>query len=134
MKKIVLSLFFAILLGSSAFGSYILIPMNEDQTDHLKAYGLTYWILQHEAEAWWLLNYEGGSFAYRYNSIFEKQCKVRNVRYQVIADGKFNQIISQIASPEANMDAIKLEAPPKVAVIHRRLMKKEKPFSRGTMP
>ena len=86
MKKIALYLFFGILFSTNAFGSYILLPMDDAQSDHLKAYGITYWVLQNEVESWWLLNYRGGSFAFKYNQLFEKECKLRHVKYQVIAD------------------------------------------------
>ena len=63
------------LIGSNitTFASYIFIPMNEDQTDHLKAYGLDYWVLEQGAETWWLLNYEGGSFVLPNSTSIEKE-------------------------------------------------------------
>lgn len=51
-----------------------------------------------------------------YNASFEKECNIRGVSYEVIADVKANAILTEIASPEANMDAVKLEKAPKVAV------------------
>lgn len=86
------------------------------QKDHLKAYGITYWVLANGEEAWWLLNYRGGSFAFRHNRIFEKECLTRGVKFEIIADGQFNNILTEIADPEANMDAMKLEKAPKIAV------------------
>ena len=97
--------------------AYILLPMDEEtQKDHLKAYGITYWVIDNGAEAWWLLNYQGGSFAFRHNVIFEKECKTRGVSYEIIPDVQFNKILADIGNPEANMDAIKLEVAPKIAV------------------
>jgi len=96
--------------------AYILLPMDSEQKDHLKAYGITYWILNNKMEAHWLLNYRGGSFAFRHNVLFEKECKIRNVSYQIIPDAKFNKILLEIADPEVNMDAVKLEVAPKIAV------------------
>ena len=107
-------LFLSLTLPLSA--SWIFIPMNESQDDHLKAYGVTYWSLEREVDAYWLLNYEGGSFVVKHNSIIEKECKIRGVTYQVIPDGQLTQILTQIANPEANMDAVKLDKAPKVAV------------------
>ena len=53
--------------------AYLLLPMDESgQKNHLKAYGITYWVLDKGVEAWWLLNYKGGSFAFKHNPIFEK--------------------------------------------------------------
>jgi hypothetical protein len=97
--------------------NYILLPMDEvGQKNHLKAYGITYWVISQGVEAWWLLNYKGGSFAFPYTPTFEKECKTRDVSFEVIADGQFANIRNDIANPEVNMDAIKLEKAPKIAV------------------
>ncbi|MFK7936096.1 MAG: asparagine synthetase B [Saprospiraceae bacterium] len=117
MKK--LSLLFAFLLFATlkTFAAYILLPMEEDgQKDHLKAYGVTYWVIDKDIEAYWLLNYRGGAFAFKHNVIFEKECLTRGVTFEVIPDVQFNKILADIANPEANMDAIKLEVSPKIAV------------------
>ena len=102
--------------ASWAQAAYMLLPMDERQSDHLKAYGITYWVLDQKVEAYWLLNYKGGSFAFRQNPAFERECKTRNVRYEVISDAQFNGILEEIAHPERNMDAIRLEVAPKIAV------------------
>jgi hypothetical protein len=116
MKKLVKIAFF-LLLAVQVQASYILLPMDhETQKDHLKAYGITYWVLSSNVEAWWLLNYRGGSFAFPYNRTFEKECLTRGVSYEVVADGQFNSILNEIADPEVNMEAIKLEKAPKIAV------------------
>lgn len=97
--------------------SFILLPMDETtQRDHLKAYGITYWVLSQGVEAWWLLNYRGGSFVIPYTTVYEKECKTRNVSYEIIADVQFNAIQDQILNPEVNQDVIKLEKAPKIAV------------------
>lgn len=98
------------------FASHLLIPMDETQKDHLKAYGLTYWVLANGAKADWLLNYRGGSFCFEYVETFEKECLIRGISYEVIADAAYSKIVSDIANPEVNMDVMKLETPPKVAV------------------
>lgn len=96
--------------------NYLLIPMDESQTDHLKSYGIAYWVLEQDVEAWWLLNYRGGSFAFPYSSSFEKECKTRGVKYEVTTNVQFNAILEEIAQPEINMDALKLEKAPRIAV------------------
>lgn len=97
--------------------AYLLLPMDEtSQKDHLKAYGITYWVLQNSSEAWWLLNYRGGSFAFKHNRIFEKECLTRGVSYEIIADAQFNKILADISNQEVNMEAMKLEVAPKIAV------------------
>ena len=56
---------FLLLISIQAKASYLLLPMDfEGQKDHLKAYGVTYWVLESGQEGWWLLNYRGGSFAF----------------------------------------------------------------------
>ena len=90
--------------------------MDESQTNHLKAYGIAYWILTKNSPVDWLLNYRGGSFAFPYDKNFEKECLVRNVKCEVIADAAMSKILQDIANPEVNMDAVRLEKAPRVAV------------------
>ena len=115
LRSVFVSLIMLFICGNS-LGSYILIPMDQTQRNHLKAYGITYWVLDAGVEAYWLLNYRGGSFAFQTNSLFEKECKTRDVTYQVISNGEFARIRNEISHPEANMETIKLETAPKIAV------------------
>ena len=88
----------------------------ESQRNHLKAYGIAYWILQNEIEVEWLLNYRGGSFLVtNYNSI-QEECTIRGVTYELITDAKVNAIKTEISDPEVNMEVVKLEKAPKIAV------------------
>lgn len=97
--------------------SYILVPMDHDkQADHLKAYGITYWVINQGVEAYWLLNYHGGSFAFPYAKSIETELKVRGVSYNVISDAQWLSIRNDIANPEVNQEAVKLEKAPKIAV------------------
>lgn len=97
--------------------SYLLIPMEHDkQANHLKAYGVTYWVINQGVEAYWLLNYRGGSFAFPYAKVIENELKVRGVTFQVISDAQWISIRSEIANPEVNQEAVKLEKAPKIAV------------------
>jgi hypothetical protein len=103
-------------LAAQVKAAYILIPMDDSQRNHLKAYGITYWVLDAGVEAYWLLNYRGGSFAFEHNQLFEKECKTRDVSFQVITNGEFARIRTEISAPEENKETIKLEAAPKIAV------------------
>ncbi|MDQ3050008.1 MAG: asparagine synthetase B [Bacteroidota bacterium] len=117
MKKYVLLLITMLFVVFSASASYVLIPMDETQKNHLKAYGIAYWELQHQGgELEWLLNYKGGSFLFQYSKTIEKECNIRGVSYKVIADGQAAQIRQEIADPEVNMELVKLEKAPKIAV------------------
>jgi len=115
MRKLLFILFLAF-FAQATYGAYILIPMDTEQKNHLKAYGITYWVLDNGGQAWWLLNYRGGSFAFRHNAVFEKECLTRGVSFSVIPDGKFESIKAEIANPEVNESAVRLEAVPKIAV------------------
>lgn len=99
-----------------ANAAYLLIGMGEDQKDHLKAYGIAYWALDQGLEVDWLLNYQGGSFALKHLKEIESECRIRGVSYTVIADGQYTGILTEISSPEKNMDLVKLEKAPKIAV------------------
>jgi hypothetical protein len=90
--------------------------MDDIQKNHLKSYGIAYWALTQDIPVDWLLNYRGGAFAINHQTIIEKECLIRNVTYEVIADAKMSAILEEIANPEINMDAVRLEKAPKVAV------------------
>lgn len=109
---------FILIIGCSltANSVQILIPMDTKQANHLKAYGITFWVLQKGGEADWLLNYRGGSFAYTYNLSVEKECKIRGVSFEIVPDVQYQQIISGIMQAEVNQDVVKLEKSPRVAV------------------
>lgn len=115
MKRILFIVAFVLLTGSLR-AAYILIPMDESQKDHLKAYGIAYWILTKDVEVDWLLNYRGGSFMIKQSKTIENECVIRGVSYELIADVQSTAILQEIADPEVNMDVAKLEKAPKVAV------------------
>jgi len=88
----------------------------ESQKNHLKAYGIAYWILQKDVEVKWLLNYRGGSFLVESYKVIEDECIIRGVSFEVIADVQVTAILQEISDPEVNMEVMKLEKPPKIAV------------------
>ena len=90
--------------------------MDESQKNHLKAYGIAYWVLENKINLEWLLNYRGGSFLIDNYPDITKECNIRGVSYQVIADVQAQQIYNEIADPEVNMERVKLEVAPKIAV------------------
>jgi len=89
---------------------------DEGQQDHLKAYGIAYWALEREVEVQWLLNYRGGSFLLDQYSEVESELVIRGVSFEVIPDARAAAILLEISNPEVNMDAVKLEKVPKIAV------------------
>jgi hypothetical protein len=113
-KSIALFLFLFISICSRA--AFILIPMDDSQKNHLKAYGIAYYVLQQELKVQWLLNYKGGSFLIDDIPALEKECAVRGVTFQIIAAGQAAAILQEISDPEVNQDVVALEKAPKVAV------------------
>jgi len=115
MKR--LSLFFACLFSYLAsYSNEILVYMDNTQKDHLKAYGIAYYVLKNQVNVDWLLNYRGGSFMFPYTTTFENELRIRNVSYQVISGTEANAIRAEIQKEDVNMDVMRLEVPPKVAV------------------
>ncbi len=111
-------LFFLLLLSSASLANAtrILIPMDAAQKNHLKAYGLAFWVLKQDLEVDWLLNYKGGSFMIMLNDAIEKECRIRGLSYEVISEGQVSEILLQIAKPDVNMELVKLLKVPKIAV------------------
>lgn len=109
-------LFMALLSFNAVNALSLLIPMDKQQKNHLKAYGLAYWTLQNGLEIHWLLNYRGGSFLLPYHAKIEEEALIRNITFEKITDAKAQAILQEIADPQINMDAVKLEKAPKIAV------------------
>jgi len=105
-----------LLFCSKVWAVYILIPMDEGQKNHLKAYGIAYYTLQNTIKVDWLLNYRGGSFLIKHYTEIENECSIRGVSYEIIADVQSTKILTSIASPEVNQDVVRLEKTPKVAI------------------
>ncbi len=113
------TIFLLVFLGmfASLRATRILIPMDESQKNHLKSYGIAFWILdKQKSEVLWLLNYRGGSFMTNYNADAERECKTRGVTFEVITESEANSIETTISNPEVNMNMLKLLNAPKIAV------------------
>lgn len=107
---------FMLFWSFQSMASSILVPMDETQKNHLKAYGVSYWVLENNMIMEWLLNYRGGSFLLPHNKYIEEQLVIKGISYTVLPDAKVNQIKTQIANPEVNMEVVQLEKAPKIAV------------------
>ena len=110
MKKYIL----IFLLAVSAYAQKILIPMDVSQTDHLKAYGVTYWVLKQGVNVEWLLNYRGGSFLMDSYPGIIKELRLRGVSFEEPNPAQVLQIYSTI--DESNMDIALLEKAAKIAI------------------
>ncbi|RZJ66257.1 MAG: asparagine synthetase B [Flavobacterium sp.] len=110
-------LIFLLILSATAKANFILLPMDETtQQNHLKAYGITYWCLDKQYKASWLLNYRGGSFLLPDAPEIRKECQIRGVSFEVLSDSQANAILDEISSPSQNMETVVLEKAPKIAV------------------
>lgn len=103
-------------LSVAVCANSILIPMDAAQRNHLKAYGVAYFVLQQGAQVDWLLNYRGGSFLIEYSPSVQSECTVRGVSFELIPSAKTNSILQEISNPEVNMNVVRLESAPKIAV------------------
>ncbi|MBO6495998.1 MAG: asparagine synthetase B [Roseivirga sp.] len=115
MNKLIFTLLFSI-VSFTALANKILVPMDETQANHMKAYGIAYWVLNQDESIDWMLNYRGGSFLLPARTGIENELVIRGVSYQVISDAdalKFEELLS---APSSNMDMMKLETAPKIAV------------------
>lgn len=114
------NLFFVVLfimLSIQSWASFVLIPMDaETQNDHLKAYGITYWVLENGQKAEWLLNYRGGAFLIPDSERLRKECTIRGVSFEILSNAEAERILSEIDSPSQNQESVLLEKAPKVAV------------------
>ena len=115
-RKTLFALSFILFSFSNSKATDLLIPMDENQSNHLKAYGIAYWLLEEEVEVDWLLNYRGGSFMVKHFQKLENELIIRGVSYEVLSSSSTNKIINLIASPSSNMDIMKLEKKPEIAV------------------
>lgn len=101
-------------LGPAIASARILVPMDKAQTDHLRAYGLMYWAIEHGIHGEWLLNYRGGSFLLPDAGDVQSEAAVRGVAIESVDEAGVAQIMAEIA--DNNMDHLKLETAPRIAV------------------
>ncbi|KAF0235874.1 MAG: hypothetical protein FD181_3181 [Prolixibacteraceae bacterium] len=116
MKFRILTITISLLFSFQAKSIFLLIPMDDSQKNHLKAYGIAFWVLENDIEVKWLLNYRGGSFLMQHSPQIENECTVRNVSFEPITDAQASAILNGIAQPDVNQDAVAMNKAPKIAV------------------
>jgi hypothetical protein len=94
----------------------VLIPMDLQQTDHLKAYGIAYWVLTKGIQIDWLLNYRGGSFMVDAQDMIVTECRVRGVAFESVGAADAAAIYAEVQREDNNMDVVRLEKAPRIAV------------------
>ncbi|MEW6510444.1 MAG: asparagine synthetase B [Bacteroidota bacterium] len=115
-RALTLACILVLSLSASFPQAKILIPMDLQQTDHLKAYGIAYWTLTKGMEIDWLLNYRGGSFMMDAVGLIANECRVRGVTFQQISATEAAAIYSEVQREDNNMDVVRLEKAPRIAV------------------
>lgn len=115
MKKIITALLVVFSINI-AQANYVFIPMDDTQTDHLRAYGVAYKVLESNDEMYWMLNFKGGAFMFKYRNEYEDLLLARNVSYDLITDVQSTALITQLSDPDVNQNPMKLEKAPKIAV------------------
>lgn len=114
MRRLFVGALLLLVLPAGAWGERILVPMDRDQKNHLKAYGLAFWVLERGIDVDWLLNYRGGAFSMQAHDLIGREANLRGVSFQVVSDASMARIHAQIDG--ANMDVVRLEKAPKIAV------------------
>jgi hypothetical protein len=94
----------------------LLLPMDLKQTDHLKAYGIAFWVLERNGTVDWLLNYRGGSFMVDYSELIVRECRIRGVVSEPLSSAEASMVYADIQRDDNNMDVVRLEKVPKIAV------------------
>ncbi|HET9235131.1 MAG TPA: asparagine synthetase B, partial [Candidatus Eisenbacteria bacterium] len=109
-----LGILLILIMGAVPASARILIPMDLTQTDHLRAYGIAYWILTRGQTVEWLLNYRGGSFLLEDDPEILAEARIRGVLVEEIDEGAASAIQAEIEG--SNMESILLEKAPRVAI------------------
>ena len=109
-------MFVAVLSGTAVTQTKLLIPMDLQQTDHLKSYGIAYWVLMKGLSVDWLLNYRGGSFMMDYSELIAAECRVRGVLCISLGAAEASAIYAEVQREDNNMDVVRLDKAPRVAV------------------
>lgn len=116
MKKTILYLLIGLMSLGAVRAEKLLIPMDLAQTNHLKAYGIAFWVIKGGQPVDWLLNYRGGSFMMDMNDKIVLECRIRGVSFEQVSDGNASEIYAQVQADNVNQDVVKLEKTPKIAV------------------
>lgn len=116
IKFLIILLFSILYFGNSYSQVKLLIPMENGQTNHLKAYGIAYRHLLAGKELDWLLNYRGGSFMFNYSGKLEDECKEKGVSFELLNGTQTAQLYAEVKDEKNNMDVVRLEKVAKIGV------------------
>ncbi len=114
MRRLLFALALLLTGTAQASAQSLLVPMDKDQTNHLKAYGLTFWVIDHKMSAEWLLNYRSGAFILPDRPEVRREAGLRGVTINAISAADVAAIHKTIET--SNMETVILEKAPKIAV------------------
>ncbi len=103
-------------ISITGYANKILVPMDQSQSNHMKAYGVAYWVLSQDEPIDWMLNFRGGSFLLPARTGIQNELIIRGVSYEMISDADALRYERELSSPSTNMDMMRLEKVPKIAV------------------
>ncbi|UZR93562.1 asparagine synthetase B [Chondrinema litorale] len=116
MKYILLTKILIFTLSLSVHAQYFFIPMDNEQNNHLKAYGIAYEVLNQDKKVEWLLNYRGGSFLFKYEKDFERLAVKGKIKYDVISKKAVTELRKNIDKEGHSTSIVKLKKAPKIAI------------------
>lgn len=108
------SLVVVLLIPAMAGADKILIYMDLEQSDHLRAYGVAYWALEQGFNVEWLLNYRGGSFMMDASDLIGRRARIMGVGFDIMPPGAVAGVYRTVE--EENMEVVLLEKAPAIAV------------------
>ncbi|HEX6307890.1 MAG TPA: hypothetical protein VFZ69_06870 [Longimicrobiales bacterium] len=114
MRRTIFAALALSLFASPLAAQLLLVPMDQEQTDHLKAYGLTFWVLDHRLTGEWLLNYRYGSFLLPDRPEVRREAALRGVFTQPVSAGQVAELHAMVE--QSNMERVILEKAPRIAV------------------
>jgi hypothetical protein len=107
--------FFLFACSTEIFADRILVPMDDEQHDHLRSYGLAYWVLDQRGQnVEWLLNYRAGSFLTDDHPAIRNRAKEVGVSFEIVTEGQVSGIYAILENE--NMERVLLEKAPKMGV------------------
>ncbi len=101
-------------LGNARGREMVLVPMDDAQVGHLKAYGVVFRALQRGEAGEWLLNYRHGAFLLPASEAVRRDAALSGVTLEAADPATVATIHAEMAG--GNMEAVPLEQAPKVAV------------------
>ncbi len=104
----------AVSVSATDISAQLLVPMDRDQENHLKAYGYAFQILTESQSAEWLLNYRSGSFLVSDNGDNRRKAALMGVTVETLDGGALARIRREIET--SNMESVPLEKAPRIAV------------------